>query len=170
MSLNDSQIGRISFLLNALGIDPESFLSYVEWALSEQLVDALVEQCRGDQNAFFAKPDSLRRFRDHLVTTTGRKWSEHDLNLLHAAAKNRLDKHHRAPIPYGEYLKLLWTVPHRCHKCGKVPPSVKLHVDHILPSSKGGKSVRANLQFLCEHCNLRKSSKIEGGNPWLDLT
>lgn len=37
---------------------------------------------------------------------------------------------------------------------------VKLHVDHIIPISKGGKSILSNLQTLCETCNLGKSNKI----------
>jgi len=36
---------------------------------------------------------------------------------------------------------------------------VKLHVDHIHPVSKGGKTEAANLQTLCERCNLGKSNK-----------
>ena len=32
----------------------------------------------------------------------------------------------------------------------------KLHVDHIKPVSKGGKTVRDNLRTLCEDCNLGK--------------
>ena len=38
---------------------------------------------------------------------------------------------------------------------------VKLHVDHIKPVSRGGKSVLSNLQTLCEDCNCGKGSKYE---------
>lgn len=33
-----------------------------------------------------------------------------------------------------------------------------LHIDHILPVSKGGKAHMANLQVLCSRCNLEKSN------------
>ena len=37
----------------------------------------------------------------------------------------------------------------------------KLHVDHIIPVSKGGKTVMSNLQTLCEQCNIGKSNKTD---------
>lgn len=50
----------------------------------------------------------------------------------------------------------------RCKICGaSAEDGVKLHVDHILPVSKGGKTVESNLRTLCERCNLGKSNKIE---------
>ena len=36
---------------------------------------------------------------------------------------------------------------------------VKLHVDHIIPVYKGGKTTMSNLQTLCDRCNLGKSDK-----------
>ena len=48
----------------------------------------------------------------------------------------------------------------KCRACGASPakdPSVKLHVDHIIPWSKGGETVIENLQTLCSKCNLGKS-------------
>ena len=38
---------------------------------------------------------------------------------------------------------------------------VKLHVDHIIPITRGGKTVMSNLQTLCERCNVGKSNKID---------
>ena len=47
-----------------------------------------------------------------------------------------------------------------CQICGKyMPDGVGLHIDHIIPIAKGGKSVPSNLQVLCSKCNGRKSSK-----------
>lgn len=47
-----------------------------------------------------------------------------------------------------------------CQICGKyMPDGVGLHIDHIIPVAKGGKSVPSNLQVLCSKCNGRKSSK-----------
>jgi hypothetical protein len=51
----------------------------------------------------------------------------------------------------------------RCVICGRSPATdvgVKLHLDHITPFSRGGKSVIENLQTLCQDCNLGKSDKI----------
>lgn len=47
-----------------------------------------------------------------------------------------------------------------CRICGKyMPDGVGLHIDHIIPVSKGGKSVASNLQVLCSKCNGTKSNK-----------
>lgn len=48
----------------------------------------------------------------------------------------------------------------KCKICGsKESDGVKLHVDHIIPISKGGLSNESNLQTLCDTCNLGKSNK-----------
>ena len=48
----------------------------------------------------------------------------------------------------------------KCCICGANPasdPTVTLHVDHIIPWSKGGETVEENLQTLCSKCNIGKS-------------
>lgn len=48
-----------------------------------------------------------------------------------------------------------------CRLCGKyMPDEVGLHIDHIVPIAKGGKSVESNLQVLCSKCNGSKSDKL----------
>ena len=50
----------------------------------------------------------------------------------------------------------------RCKLCGMTAnDGVKLHVDHIIAVSKGGKTELSNLRTLCERCNLGKSDKSE---------
>lgn len=54
----------------------------------------------------------------------------------------------------------------RCVLCGATAKDehVKLHVDHITPISKGGRTELSNLRTLCERCNLGKSDKSEDDN------
>ena len=50
----------------------------------------------------------------------------------------------------------------RCKLCGATAKDgVKLHVDHIIPVSRGGKTEMSNLRTLCERCNLGKGAKQE---------
>ena len=52
----------------------------------------------------------------------------------------------------------------RCCVCGASPAKdseVELHVDHIIPWSKGGETVIENLQTLCSKCNWGKSNLFE---------
>lgn len=49
-----------------------------------------------------------------------------------------------------------------CRICGATSKDgAKLHVDHIIPISEGGKTVMSNLQTLCDRCNIGKSNKTE---------
>lgn len=51
----------------------------------------------------------------------------------------------------------------KCCFCGASPAtnqSVTLHIDHIVPWSKGGETVIENLQTLCSKCNLEKSNMM----------
>jgi len=49
-----------------------------------------------------------------------------------------------------------------CKICGATAQDgAKLHVDHIIPVSKGGKTVMSNLQTLCDRCNIGKSNKVD---------
>jgi hypothetical protein len=49
-----------------------------------------------------------------------------------------------------------------CQICGaNKKDGVVLHVDHILPVAKGGKSTLENLRTLCDRCNLGKKDRIE---------
>jgi 5-methylcytosine-specific restriction endonuclease McrA len=52
----------------------------------------------------------------------------------------------------------------RCPVCADVfrrPAELRrLHGDHIVPYSRGGRTTWANLQLLCARCNLRKHAKV----------
>ena len=50
----------------------------------------------------------------------------------------------------------------KCKICGRTAEDgIKLHVDHIIPVSKGGETVLNNLRTLCETCNRGKSDEID---------
>lgn len=51
---------------------------------------------------------------------------------------------------------------YRCVICGRsAKDGIKLHVDHIKPVSRGGKTELNNLRTLCSDCNLGKSNKYD---------
>lgn len=50
----------------------------------------------------------------------------------------------------------------KCVICGRSrKDGAKLHVDHIKPVSKGGKTEESNLRTLCDMCNLGKSDAYD---------
>lgn len=47
-----------------------------------------------------------------------------------------------------------------CVECGATKEKRMLHVDHIIPVSRGGTDELDNLQTLCDECNLSKKDRI----------
>jgi len=55
----------------------------------------------------------------------------------------------------------------RCEYC-RMHQSLQggtFHVEHVLPSARGGPSTLDNLAWSCPGCNLRKSDRIEARDP-----
>jgi 5-methylcytosine-specific restriction endonuclease McrA len=95
-------------------------------------------------------------------------------HLLHQKVN---EQRHRATAQYQRSLmtptlrtKILERDGRRCVICGaSASDGVKLHIDHIVPIAKGGKTIESNLRVLCDQCNLGKSDKLlsrDTGNYW----
>lgn len=70
-------------------------------------------------------------------------------------------KHERAKMTDSLRYDILKRDNFRCQICGaSASDGVKLHVDHIIPVSKGGLTEISNLRTLCDRCNLGKSDKM----------
>jgi len=50
-----------------------------------------------------------------------------------------------------------------CKYCGRDVENdkIKLHLDHIIPVSKGGKDIPTNLNTSCSECNLGKYDRLQ---------
>jgi superfamily II DNA or RNA helicase len=62
---------------------------------------------------------------------------------------------------------LTWVAGGRCRQCG-TPLTPGFHADHIIPFSRGGKTITKNGQALCGPCNLKKGSRLMATKlrPW----
>jgi hypothetical protein len=49
---------------------------------------------------------------------------------------------------------------HACRYCGAKAPFVELHVDHVIPRSRGGCDEAWNLTAACVRCNMAKGDGI----------
>ena len=63
----------------------------------------------------------------------------------------------RPPIPRDVVKAVYLRDGGRCVYCGSTE---NIHIDHIIPFSRGGASNIENLQLLCQRCNLEKSNNI----------
>jgi 5-methylcytosine-specific restriction endonuclease McrA len=78
------------------------------------------------------------------------------------AAPNNLKPEDRREPNIGIRFKVLQRDRFRCQLCGRSPatePNCTLHVDHIIPFSRGGKTTYENLRVLCVECNVGKSNR-----------
>lgn len=69
-------------------------------------------------------------------------------------------KNYRRKVLRQKPLKLRFSILEQyrftCQYCGRKSPDVLLQIDHIIPSSKGGKYIKENLTVACADCNLGK--------------
>lgn len=70
------------------------------------------------------------------------------------------DQRAKRAIPLSLKFKVLHRDKSTCLTCGKTTKDgIKLHIDHIIPHSKGGLTVFNNLRALCNECNIGRSNK-----------
>jgi hypothetical protein len=87
-----------------------------------------------------------------------------DVNILPKETKKVMQPENRREIPLGLRFNILQRDRYKCVICGRSPAtklSIELHVDHILPFSKGGQTRDDNLRTLCNECNIGKSDKLD---------
>lgn len=59
-------------------------------------------------------------------------------------------------ITFEEWRNVVDAAQGKCQVCGETE---NLHVDHIVPVARGGKTEPGNLQLLCRFCNISKGAK-----------
>lgn len=70
----------------------------------------------------------------------------------------------RRAIPLAVRFRVLARCAFRCAYCGRGAGNVELHIDHIVPVSRGGSNHESNLCSACVDCNLGKSAALLEGN------
>ena len=103
---------------------------------------------------------ALETFVEYVNKNETVKIANEDL-MTEENTKNSSPKH---KTPRNINLRLRYKVLQRdnfkCVICGRSPaknPNVELHIDHIIPWSKGGETVIENLRTTCFDCNIGKS-------------
>jgi len=75
------------------------------------------------------------------------------------APEGEANKYNHAPLTKAQRERIFQRDKRKCVKCGA---NTNLSIDHIIPVSKGGDSADQNLQTLCQECNHKKGSRLEG--------
>ena len=88
-------------------------------------------------------------------------WANEDVSAADMSPEEQKAANRRTPRNINWRLRALVLLRDgaTCRMCGARPEDgARLHVDHVLPWSKGGETVIENLQILCEMCNIGKSN------------
>lgn len=86
----------------------------------------------------------------------------HDPASLESPTRRRLPEDNRG-IPLGLRFRVLDRDRFKCVLCGDHPArnaECILHVDHVVPWSKGGKTRQDNLRTLCATCNVGRGNRF----------
>jgi DNA polymerase III epsilon subunit-like protein len=120
---------------------------------------------RSDAKRCSRRCNSLHHYminRDAIIAAAA-EWStanrqKRRLISLQYKAKRRGWEGDGPGISLRDWLRILNRHEHRCSYCGVRPD--KLHMDHVVPLSRGGAHAIGNVLPACETCNLSKSAKL----------
>jgi 5-methylcytosine-specific restriction endonuclease McrA len=112
-----------------------------------------------------------RRYRENPEAAQARhaQWRQDNPDrhraIMREAARRHRREHpdryaaRRAGISRAEWNAIKAKYNHRCLCCGATEPDIRLEPDHVIPISRGGRNIVANIQPLCRSCNARKNAK-----------
>lgn len=106
-----------------------------------------------DFNSWREVSCEVERNGNHYIHTPGYRVMVPEVILLSGFGKvpPRCIKFNRRNI----YLRDHYT----CQYCHARPPREELTIDHVMPRSRGGKSVWENVVLACQRCNMRKANR-----------
>jgi hypothetical protein len=126
------------------------------------------------KNKVFPRMDTNFIIRATYVSPQGKNSYQKTYNYSLAEAKKVLDEVHlsidrkktkefqRAIMSDAVRYEIMHRDGFKCQLCGRsAKDGAILHIDHIIPISKGGKTEKSNLRTLCDQCNLGKKDRID---------
>lgn len=162
------KIRRQEYDLNyeEIKISREKFMKLEEKLFDQRVIRPVID-CSFDVTMYYSSPAG------RVNLSKGDRFGFDDMFAsLESVSRSHLDKttyDHLSAVERGEVSdSLRYDIMNRdnfsCVICGaSANVGARLHVDHIVPISKGGKSIPSNLRTLCERCNVGKSNKMETG-------
>lgn len=106
--------------------------------------------------------DSVKTWRN--LKEMDKRWAAQEKAMAPAAPKAKAPQSPRRKQAQEAIRKHRFDVFMRdgfkCKYCGRAPPAVELHVDHVVPISKGGSDDPSNMVASCVDCNFGKRDKV----------
>ncbi len=115
--------------------------------------------------ATYTSPKGRNRYSKQVIHSIFDVDSRYQVIQATASQRNSVQeqkKRERAKMSDSLRYDILRRDGFKCQICGRTQADgVKLHIDHVIPIAKGGKTVKENLRTLCDQCNLGKRDKTE---------
>lgn len=94
-----------------------------------------------------------------IIREKSREWRKENIKRIIHNNKLRSERLKKTEkITFEEFEQIKKDAKHHCLICDQKKP---LTMDHIIPLSKGGTTVKSNIQPLCQSCNSRKHNNVE---------
>jgi hypothetical protein len=106
---------------------------------------------------------ALKKFIDYIESDDIKEINIEEENMHENNKPTKIEHKTKREISDRLRFKVLMRDGFTCRKCGRSPIkdlTVELHVDHIIPWSKGGETIPENLERKCEKCNLGKGNEF----------
>lgn len=136
----------------------EGFLRWVSAEALAELCEAAAQEMgfgdlpttKSDQRAVM-----YRAFEIYL----DQRWERRSQRNLDVGARRRARKR-GATIEHFTRQEIIDRDDATCHICGKRCEPREIHLDHVIPLSRGGEHSRANVKVACAECNIRKGATM----------
>jgi 5-methylcytosine-specific restriction enzyme A len=113
------------------------------------------------QQSFSNQLDSPNQFTIQADEDSNLYISPANHQFIAQISTNQISGYESRYIPAKVRYEILAESGKRCKICGACSDDgiTQLHIDHILPFSKGGSNDKSNLRILCSTCNLGKGNR-----------
>ena len=132
----------------------------IERILCDKLIDSVKDDVTIQINLLYYTPKHRYKY-SRAITTNYQGLTEAYTEAAKREAKKTEAKMERAKLSDKLRYQVLLRDHRRCAICGRsAKDGAVLHIDHIKPVSKGGKTEINNLRVLCDRCNLGKGDSF----------
>ena len=156
-------------LMSCLSLDAFGAFVKLSWLQYYYLEDGFEDdRCQ----TILRWPENWGQIKRELINFAGFKEANGRLSNPEIASLVQEQKQSKPPTPRSRTMGHKWRTIRQevlirdnftCRYCGEKYD--KMHVDHVIPCSRGGTNDVSNLVTACPSCNLSKNAKLEG--EWL---
>jgi len=155
----------ISQLAEQLRLDTSLLYQEIYWALGEERINRVTPNQQQFRDWKRSK-DGLMQFWAFANARLGCELEQDEVHDVWDCIDLTLRTHQRRAFVFQDYLMIAVRSDQCCDVCKRRPPEVKLEIDHVLPSSRGGAELPFNLRFLCEQHNRSRGNRFRWADVW----